>query len=47
MNGNAILIDTNIALYYLGGDTTIKDILAIREINLSFITELELLSTHK
>jgi len=38
-----LLIDTNIALYLLNGDTTIADLLNGRDIHISFITELELL----
>jgi len=43
MSGNSLLIDTNIALYLLNGDTTIADLLNGRDIHISFITELELL----
>ncbi len=43
MSGNSILIDTNIALYLLNGDTTIADLLNGRDVYVSFITELELL----
>lgn len=39
-----ILIDTNIALYFLAGDKKLADILDNTIIHLSFITELELLS---
>ena len=37
------MIDTNIALYLLNGDTTIAELLNGRDIHVSFITELELL----
>jgi len=43
MSGNSLLIDTNIALYLLNGDTTIAELLNGRDIHVSFITELELL----
>ena len=43
MSGNSLLIDTNIALYLLNGDTTIAELLDGRDIHVSFITELELL----
>ncbi|MCR9102281.1 MAG: type II toxin-antitoxin system VapC family toxin [bacterium] len=43
MSGNSLLIDTNIALYLLNGDTTIAELLNGRDIHISFITELELL----
>jgi len=43
MNGRSFLVDTNIALYLLGGDVTIANILDSSTIYLSFITQLELL----
>lgn len=43
MNGRSFLVDTNIALYLLGGDATIANILDNSTIYLSFITQLELL----
>lgn len=43
MSGNSLLIDTNIALYLLNGDTTIAELLDGRDVYISFITELELL----
>lgn len=43
MSGNSLLVDTNIALYLLNGDTTIAELLDGRDIHVSFITELELL----
>lgn len=43
MNGNSLLIDTNIALYLLSGDETISELLKGRDVYLSFISELELL----
>jgi len=44
MSGNSLLIDTNIALYLLGGDTILSEVLDGKIIYLSFISELELLS---
>ncbi|MCO6487004.1 MAG: type II toxin-antitoxin system VapC family toxin [Phaeodactylibacter sp.] len=43
MSGSSLLIDTNIALYLLDGDTTIAELLNGRDVHVSFITELELL----
>lgn len=43
MNGENILIDTNIALYLLSGDTVVAEILDSKNVYISFITELELL----
>jgi predicted nucleic acid-binding protein len=44
MNGNKLLLDTNIILYLLKGDTTLVDILEGKQIYISFVTELELYS---
>jgi predicted nucleic acid-binding protein len=43
MNGNNILIDTNIALYLLSGDSLLAELLENKNVYVSFITELELL----
>ena len=43
MNGNEILIDTNIVLYLLKGDDTLVEILQSKQAYVSFMTELELL----
>lgn len=43
MSGNKVLLDTNIILYLLSGDTTISDFLDNKEGYLSIITELELI----
>jgi len=43
MNGN-IFIDTNIAIYLLGGNEQLADLLDQQTVCLSFVTELELLS---
>ena len=39
----SVLVDTNIALYLLGGDAAVADILAGQSLHVSFVTELELL----
>ena len=44
MSGNSYLIDTNIAIYLLGGDKKIAEVLNKNHIYLSFITELELVA---
>lgn len=44
MNGNSLFVDTNILLYLLAGDTTLAKILEGKQVYISFITELELLS---
>ena len=44
MNGNSLLIDTNIALYLLSGDITLSEVLDGKIVYVSFISELELLS---
>jgi hypothetical protein len=43
MNGNNLLIDTNIALYLLDGNRDIAAILDGKNIYISFVTQLELL----
>jgi len=43
MNGNNLLIDTNIALYLLSGDKVLAETLNNCDVYVSFITELELL----
>jgi predicted nucleic acid-binding protein len=46
MSGNRILIDTNIILYILNGDETLASFLEDKELYVSYITEMELLSYH-
>lgn len=46
MNGDNILIDTNIALYLLSGDRVVAEILDGKNVYVSCITELELLGFH-
>ena len=43
MNGNSLLVDTNILLYLLGGDQTLVTLLNEKALYISFITQLELL----
>jgi predicted nucleic acid-binding protein len=43
MNGINILLDTNIVLYLLNGDTVVQQYLQGKSFYVSFITELELL----
>ena len=42
MNGNSILLDTNIVLYLLNGEETLIPLLENKNLFLSFITQLEL-----
>jgi len=44
MNGNKFLLDTNAVLYILAGDETLADFLFEKELYISVITEMELLS---
>ncbi|UZO82087.1 type II toxin-antitoxin system VapC family toxin [Aquimarina sp. ERC-38] len=44
MSGNKLLLDTNIILYLLRGDTTLVNILEGKQVYISFVTELELYS---
>nr|MBI1230810.1 PIN domain-containing protein [Cytophagales bacterium] len=43
MNGNSIVLDTNIVLYLLSGDEVITNLLFNKKLYVSFITQLELL----
>jgi predicted nucleic acid-binding protein len=47
MNGDKLLLDTNIVLSLLGGDTTLSEFLLNKELYISVITEMELLSYNK
>lgn len=47
MSGNNYLLDTNIVLYLLSGDTVLAGIINNRKPYLSYITEMELLSSPK
>ena len=44
MSGNSFLLDTNVVLYFLGGDQTLLTVFDQKSLYLSTITELELLS---
>ncbi len=46
MNGNSILLDTNIVLYLLNGEETLIPLLEEKNIFLSFISQLELLGNN-
>ena len=47
MSGNKIFVDTNIVLYLLSGDETLAELLDGKQLYLSFVTQLELLSYPK
>jgi predicted nucleic acid-binding protein len=47
MSGNSLLLDTNAVLYVLAGDETLAAFLNGKELYLSIISELELLSYKK
>ena|SRR5690606_22387911 len=44
MNGSKIFADTNILLYFLNGEEDVIEILSNKEIFISFVSELEMLS---
>lgn len=44
MNGTNLLLDSNIILYLLNGDHTLADFLENKQLLVSFISEMELLS---
>jgi predicted nucleic acid-binding protein len=44
MSGNKFLLDTNAILYMLGGDITLSEFLFQKQLYISIITEMELLS---
>lgn len=44
MNGNRLFVDTNILLYFLKGDSEVIEMISDKDLLISFITELELLS---
>ena len=44
MNGNKIFVDTNIILYFLKGEKEVVEMISDKELVISFVTELELLS---
>lgn len=44
MSGNRLFVDTNILLYFLKGDQDVIEMISDKDLVISFITELELLS---
>ncbi|HEX8546747.1 MAG TPA: type II toxin-antitoxin system VapC family toxin [Cytophagaceae bacterium] len=44
MNGNKLFVDTNIILYFLKGDPEVVDLISDKDLVVSVITEIELLS---
>lgn len=47
MNGNNLVVDTNIIIYLLNGERSLVNLLEGKSIYLSFITEIELLTSKK
>ncbi len=47
MNGNSLVVDSNILIYLIGGDKTAADYLENSNVYISFISEIELLSFQK
>ena len=47
MSGSRLFVDTNILLYFLQGDREVIEMIADKNLVISFITELELLSFPK
>lgn len=44
MSGNRLFVDTNILLYFLKGATDVVELISDKELTVSVITEIELLS---
>jgi predicted nucleic acid-binding protein len=44
MSGNKIFVDTNILIYFLQGELEVIEMIGDKDVAISFITELELLS---
>jgi predicted nucleic acid-binding protein len=44
MNGSNLFVDTNILLYFLKGNEEVIELIADKDLTISFITELEILS---
>jgi len=44
MSGDSIFLDTNVILYLLNGDKTLAEIIHEKQVFISFISEIELLS---
>ncbi len=47
MNGDSLVVDTNIVIYHLKGDRTIEALLEGKTVYLSFISKIELLGFKK
>ncbi len=47
MSGNRLFVDTNILLYFLNGDQEVIEMISDKELVISFINELEMLSFPK
>lgn len=47
MSGNRLFVDTNILLYFLDGDSDVIEMIADKNIIISFVSELELLAFPK
>jgi len=47
MSGNRLFVDTNILLYYLKGNDEVVELISDKDLTISFITELEILSFPK
>ncbi|MBY0476741.1 MAG: type II toxin-antitoxin system VapC family toxin [Chitinophagaceae bacterium] len=47
MSGNSLLLDTNVILYLLAGDSTLAALINGKDVHISFISEIELLSFKK
>ncbi len=43
MNGNSVIVDTNMVIYFLKGEQDVIDMIGDKHLVISFITELELL----
>lgn len=47
MSGNSLLLDTNVILYLLAGDSTLAALINGKDVHISFISEIGLLSFKK
>ena len=47
MSGNSLFVDTNILIYFLQGDQDIIEMISDKDLVISFVTELELLSLNQ
>lgn len=47
MNGNRLFVDTNVLLYFLMGHEEVVELISDKDLTISFITELEILSFPK